>query len=137
MLFTALSNLTLSQKGEVYISEMYKYRILSAKGIVLDAPMVKDKETKKKVSKSLQDGWGYSVSEAKNLLNGLEKEGQPEWIQDGINEEEEKIIQTLNGYSVRALTDEYQVLLFFPSVNGHVPAEYQFKKSFSLVVGHY
>lgn len=137
MLFTALSNLTLSQKGEVYISEMYKYRILSAKGIVIDAPMVKDKETKKKVSKSLQDGWGYSGSEAKNLLNGLEKECQPEWIQDGINEEEEKIIQTLNGYSVRALTDEYQVLLFFPSVNGHVPAEYQFKKSFSLVVGHY
>lgn len=137
LLFISFGEITLSQNGEVYISEMYKYRILSAKGIVLEAPMVKDKETKKKVSKSLQDGWGYSGSEAKNLLNGLEKEGQPVWIQDGISEEEEKVIQTLNGYSVRALTNEYQVLLFFPSVNGHLPAKYRFKESFSLVVGHY
>lgn len=135
--FIAISKLALTQKGEVYISGLYKYRILSAKGIVFDAPMVKDKETKKKVSKSLQDGWGYSSSEAKRILNGLEKEGQPSWIQDGISVEEEKVIQTLNGFNVSALSQEDRVLEFFPSVNDHVPAEYKFKKPFCLVVGHY
>jgi len=137
ILFIAISKTSFSQKGEVYISGMYKYRILSAKGIVLDATMVKDKETKKKVSKSLADDWGYSSSDAKRVLNGLEKEGQPEWIQDGISAEDEKVIQTLNGFNVMPLSYEDRVLEFFPSVNQHIPAEYRFKKPFCLVVQHY
>lgn len=136
-IFIGLSKITLSKITEVYISDMYKYRILSAKGIIIDAPMVKDKATKNSVSKSLQDGWGYSGSEAKRILNGLEKDGQPEWIQDGINAEDEKLIQTLNGFNVKALAGEYRVLEFFPTVNEHLPAEYKFKKPFCLVVDHY
>lgn len=136
-LFIGLSKITLSKITEVYISDMYKYRILSAKGIIIDAPMVKDKATKNSVSKSLQDGWGYSGSEAKKILNGLEKDGQPEWIQDGISAEDEKVIQTLNGFNILALSYENRVLEFFPSVNEHVPAEYKFKKPFCLVVQNY
>ena len=68
------------------------FRILSSKGIVLDAPMVKDKETRKRYNNSLQEGWGFPASAAKRVLNGLEKEGQPLWIQDGISEAEEEII---------------------------------------------
>lgn len=137
MLFIGITKNAMSKVSEVYISDMYKYRILSTKGIVLDAPMVKDKATKNSVSKSLQDGWGYSGSEAKRVLNGLEKDGQPTWIQDGISAEDEKIIQTLNGFNVQALAGEYRVLEFFPSVNEHVPSEYKFKKPFCLVVDHY
>ncbi|WP_439505164.1 hypothetical protein [Sediminibacterium sp.] len=113
------------------------FRILSAKGIVFDAPMVKDKETRKRYNKSLQEGWGYSGSDAKRVLNGLEKEGQPEWIQDGITEAEEKIIQSLNGWNVQALTNEFHVLEFYPHSNQHIPEMYQFKKPFCLVVEHY
>lgn len=131
------NKIALSKISDVYISDMYKYRILSAKGIVLDAPMVKDKTTKNSVSKILQDGWGYTGSEAKRVLNGLEKDGQPDWIQDGISAEDEKVIQTLNGFNVKALTGEYRVLEFFPSVNEHVPANFKFKKPFCLFVEHY
>ena len=110
------------------------FRILSSKGIVLDAPMVKDKETRKRYNNDLQEGWGFPASAAKRVLNGLEKEGQPLWIQDGISEAEEKIIQNLNGWSVEALTKEYQVLEFYPHSNQHIPEQYQFKKPFCLVV---
>jgi len=137
ILLMSFSKIALAKISEVYISDMYKYRILSAKGIVLDAPMVKDKTTKNSTSKNLQDGWGYSGSEAKRVLNGLEKDGQPSWIQDGISDEDEKVIQTLNGFNVKALAGEYRVLEFFPTVNEHVPAEYKFKKPFCLVVEHY
>ncbi|MFN3300608.1 MAG: hypothetical protein ACK41Z_10455, partial [Sediminibacterium sp.] len=113
------------------------FRILSSKGIVLDAPMVKDKETRKRYNNSLQEGWGFPASAAKRVLNGLEKEGQPLWIQDGISEAEEEIIQSLNGWSVEALTKEYQVLEFYPHSNQHIPEQYQFKKPFCLVVEHY
>lgn len=113
------------------------FRILSAKGIVFDAPMVKDKETRKRYNKSLQEGWGYSGSDAKRVLNGLEKEGQPEWIQDGITEAEEKIIQSLNGWNVVALSAEYQVLEFYPHSNQHLPEQNQFKKPFCFVVDRY
>jgi hypothetical protein len=119
---------------ENYINRL---RILSSKGIVLDAPMVKDKETRKRYNNDLQEGWGYAPSSAKRVLNGLEKEGQPLWIQDGISETEEEIIQSLNGWSVEALTKEYQVLEFYPHSNQHIPEQYQFKKPFCLVVEHY
>ena len=115
----------------------YQFRILSSKGIVFDAPMVKDKEARKHYNKYLQEGWGYSGSDAKRVLNGLEKEGQPEWIQDGISEAEEKIIQSLNGWNVVALSVEYQVLEFYPHSNQHLPEQYQFKKPFCLVVDRY
>lgn len=113
------------------------YRILSSKGIVFDAPMVKDKEAKKYYNNYLQEGWRYPGSDAKRVLNGLEKEGQPLWIQDGINEAEEKIIQSLNGWNVQALTKEYNVLEFYPHSNQHIPEQYQFKKPFCFVVEHY
>ena len=121
------------------VTEYYErhFRILSTKGIVFDAPMVKDKETRKRYNNSLQEGWGFPASAAKRVLNGLEKEGQPLWIQDGISEAEEKIIQNLNGWSVEALTKEYQVLEFYPHSNQHIPEQYQFKKPFCLVVEHY
>lgn len=113
------------------------FRILSSKGIVLDAPMVKDKETRKRYNNSLQEGWGYAPSAAKRVLNGLEKEGQPLWIQDGISEAEEQIIQSLNGWGVVALSAEYQVLEFYPHSNQHLPEQYQFKKPFCFVVDRY
>lgn len=121
------------------ITEYYErhFRILSTKGIVFDAPMVKDKETRKRYNNSLQEGWGFPASAAKRVLNGLEKEGHPLWIQDGINEAEEKIIQSLNGWSVEALTNEYHVLEFYPHSNQHIPEQYQFKKPFCFVVEHY
>lgn len=129
-------NATAKNWRETQYSEWH-YRILSTRGIVFDAPMVKDKETRKRYNNSLQEGWRFSGSDAKRVLNGLEKEGQPAWIQDGINEEEEKIIQSLNGWSVEALTKEYHVLEFYPHSNQHIPEQYQFKKPFCFVVEHY
>nr|MBP7346725.1 hypothetical protein [Sediminibacterium sp.] len=49
---------------ENYINRL---RILSSKGIVLDAPMVKDKETRKRYNNSLQEGWGFPASAAKRV----------------------------------------------------------------------
>lgn len=136
-IFVCLSKDSIANNWSASAYDINFFHILSSKGIVFDAPMVKDKETRKYYNKYLQEGWGYASSDAKRVLNGLEKEGQPLWIQDGINEAEEKIIQSLNGWNVQALTKEFQVLEFYPHWNQHLPEEYQFKKPFCFVVEYY
>lgn len=113
------------------------YRILHARSIVLDAPMIKDKATRESYQKFLEDGYELSAGAARKMLNKLEKENLPGWLQDGISEEEEKVIQSLNGFNVKELMNTHKVLLFEPEHNRHLADVYRFKKPFYLTVSHY
>jgi len=113
------------------------YRILNSRSVVLDAPMIKDKATRELYLKHLEDGSRFSYGAAKKMLNKLEKENLPAWLQDGISEEEEKVIQSLNGFNVKELMNTHKVLTFEPEHNTHLTDVYRFKKPFSLTVSHY
>lgn len=113
------------------------YRILNARSVVLDAPMIKDKATRESYQKFLEDGYELSPGAARKMLKKLEKENLPAWLQDGISKEEEKVIQSLNGFNVRELMNTYKILSFEPEHNTHLADVYRFKKSFSLTVSHY